>query len=173
MHPGDGPVADEHDGETAGRADHPIHATAVAIGDRCVLLRGPSGAGKSDLALRMLALDVSTLGAFGFNRGSRIKLVSDDQVILVRSDEQVMASAPESIRSRIEVRGLGIVPVQSTTDAVAVRLVVDLVALADVPRMPPEDETVGLLGCPVPLLRLHAFAASTPLTVTLALFRKI
>jgi HPr kinase/phosphorylase len=165
-------VADETNDETTAIGHHRIHATGIAIGDRCVLLRGPSGAGKSDLALRLLALDVSTLSAFGFNRGGRVKLVSDDQVILVRSGEQLMASAPETIRSRIEVRGLGIVPVQAASDAIAVRLVVDLVAQADVPRMPPEVETVDLLGSAVPLIHLHAFEVSTPLKVTLALFRQ-
>ncbi|MEC9182929.1 MAG: aldolase, partial [Pseudomonadota bacterium] len=31
-----------------------VHATAIAIDGKGVLLRGPSGSGKSDLALRLL-----------------------------------------------------------------------------------------------------------------------
>ncbi len=53
---------------TAGGVIPTVHATAVALAGRCVLLLGPSGAGKSDLALRLL------------DRGWR--LVADDRVVL-------------------------------------------------------------------------------------------
>ena len=53
---------------TAGRLL--LHATAVAIDGRAVLLRGASGSGKSDLALRLI------------DAGAR--LVADDQSELYR-----------------------------------------------------------------------------------------
>ncbi|MBI4723818.1 MAG: hypothetical protein HY765_02015 [Rhodomicrobium sp.] len=40
-----------------------VHATCVALGDTCALLRGPCGAGKSDLALRFLFLPADRLEA--------------------------------------------------------------------------------------------------------------
>ncbi|HEX3418624.1 MAG TPA: serine/threonine protein kinase, partial [Stellaceae bacterium] len=55
-----------------------VHATAIAIDGRAVLLRGPSGAGKSDLALRLI------------DGGAR--LVADDQVELRRAGERVVVT---------------------------------------------------------------------------------
>ncbi len=72
-----------------------VHATAVALGGRCVLLMGPSGAGKSDLALRLV------------DRGWR--LVADDRVVLTRENAGLWASAPPVLAGLIEVRGVGIV----------------------------------------------------------------
>jgi HPr kinase/phosphorylase len=149
-----------------------VHATAVAIGERCVVLRGASGTGKSDLSLRLLALDVATLGAFGFSRSGRVKLVADDQVALELVGGQLLASVPETIRSRIEVRGLGILAVQASAEPVPVRLVVDLVALSAIPRMPDAAATVDLVGCKVPQLQLNAFEPSAALKVALALLRQ-
>ena len=73
-----------------------VHATAVALGGRCILLLGPSGAGKSDLALRLV------------DRGWR--LVADDRVVLTRENGWLWASAPPVLAGLIEVRGVGIVP---------------------------------------------------------------
>src|SRR6202035_866821 len=39
-----------------------VHATAIAIDGRAVLLRGPSGAGKSDLALRLIDCGARLVG---------------------------------------------------------------------------------------------------------------
>jgi HPr kinase/phosphorylase len=133
-----------------------IHATAVAIGCDAVLLRGAPGAGKSDLALRMMGL----VRPFA--------LVSDDQVHLERHGDALAATAPRTLRGLMEVRGLGIARVPFIETA-RTRLVIDLVPLGEEPRMPPEGETVELLGVQLPRLRLHAFAASTPLKCALAL----
>lgn len=69
----------------------------------------------------------------------------------------------EPIRGLIEVRGVGLVRVE-TVAAARLVLIVDLVARADVPRLP-ERETADILGVGVPRLRLHAFDASTPLKI--------
>lgn len=71
-----------------------VHATTIAIDGAGVLLRGPSASGKSDLALRLI------------DDGAR--LVADDRTVLALRDGIVEASAPPSIRGKIEVRGLGI-----------------------------------------------------------------
>lgn len=146
-----------------------VHASCVAVspGDRRrfatasgrpadalgVLLRGPSGAGKSDLALRLL------------DQGAR--LVADDRTELQLTDGVLLARAPDTIRGRIEVRGLGISELEPLSD-VPVALVVDLVAGACVERMP-ERASCTILGVELPLVRFDPFEASTPAKLRLAL----
>ena len=72
-----------------------VHASTVASDGRAVLISGPSGSGKSDLALRLL------------DRG--FTLVSDDQTIVRRDGDRLVASAPPTIKGKLEIRGIGIV----------------------------------------------------------------
>ena len=130
-----------------------VHGTTVAIAGAGVLLRGPSASGKSDLALRLI--------------DDGAVLVADDRTVLSPGAGTVVASAPPSIAGRIEVRGLGIVPV-AAADAAPLRLVVDLVEPDGTERMPPARR-VALMGAELPLLRLAAFHASTPSKIRLAL----
>ena len=53
-------------------------------------------------------------------------LVADDQVWLVRNDGRILAKSPDTIRGKMEVRGVGIVEVKSLMEA-ELALVVDLV----------------------------------------------
>jgi serine kinase of HPr protein (carbohydrate metabolism regulator) len=139
---------------TAGLADCLlVHGTTVAVDGAAVLLRGAPGSGKSDLALRLL------------DRGAL--LVADDQTRLVRRGEAVVASAPETIAGRIEVRGVGILAVPSVAEA-PLRLVVDLVA-ADRGERLPEPRTVRLLGLEIPLLSVAPFEASAAVKLRYAL----
>src|SRR5580658_5234693 len=80
-----------------------VHATAVAIGARAVLLRGPSGSGKSDLALRLI------------DAGAR--LVADDRCQLSREADAIVVRAPAAIAGLIEVRGIGILGVDTVPEA--------------------------------------------------------
>src|SRR5262249_56480335 len=95
-----------------------IQATCVAVDGHGLLLRGPPGSGKSDLALRLI--------------DSGARLVADDGVELRREGLCLLArlpsTAPDSVRGRIELRGLGILPAPSVTEAPLV-LVIDLVPL--------------------------------------------
>jgi HPr kinase/phosphorylase len=120
------------------------HGTAVAIDGEAVLLRGPSGAGKSDLALRLI------------DRGAR--LVADDQTLLRRVGDRVIAGAPPPIAGLIEIRGIGIVTVEAI-DVVPLFLIADLIPLGEVERMP-ERTFETILGVPVPLIALAALEAS-------------
>lgn len=117
-----------------------------------VLLRGPSGCGKSDLALRLLGLGAG--------------LVADDQVRLCRRDDALMASAPDNLRGLIELRGLGLLRLETIPSA-EILLVADLVAREAVPRLP-EQRRLSLLGCDLAYVQLHAFDASAPLKILAA-----
>jgi len=142
-----------------------VHGTCVALGRAAALLRGPSGSGKSDLALRFLFL--ARRGPAALEPPT---LVADDQVQLQRDGNRILVKAPESIRGRIEVRGVGIVEVKSHPGA-ELALVVDLVSPEEVPRMPDGNEVARLLGVDVPLVRLAPWEASAPIKLAVALAR--
>jgi HPr kinase/phosphorylase len=130
-----------------------VHATAVAIDGRAVLLRGPPGCGKSDLALRLI------------DGGAR--LIADDQALLLRREGHILVRAPATIAGLIEVRGVGILGLDPL-DEVRLALVVDLVAAAQIERLPePRFETI--LGLAIPLLALAPFEASAAAKLSLAL----
>ena len=132
-----------------------IHATAVVIGNRCVLLRGPSSAGKSDLALRLI--------------DGGAMLVADDRTELIRKEGELIARCPSTITGKLEVRGVGILTLPYVSPA-TVSMVVDLVAPAEVERLP-ETACVELLGEQVRQVSLAPFEASAPAKVRFALER--
>lgn len=78
-----------------------IHGTCLTIGAEGVLLVGKPGAGKSDLALRLI--DQAGTGLSGRLREAR--LVADDQVIVRRAGDALVASAPPALRGKLEIRG--------------------------------------------------------------------
>lgn len=145
-----------------------MHATAVALGDRAALLRGRPGAGKSDLALRFLA-DASG-AALGVDLQRPRRLVADDQVLVSREGERLIARAPDTIKGKLEVRGLGITEVP-TVEAATVCLLVDLLAPSAVPRMP-DDRFETVLGLQIPVLTLAPFETTAAIKLALALSRK-
>jgi HPr kinase/phosphorylase len=142
-----------------------VHGTCVALGRGAALLRGPPGAGKSDLALRFLYLARRGPAAL-----EAPLLVADDQVRLVRAGARILATAPATIRGKIEVRGIGIVEVKSVAEA-ELKLVVDLVWPDQVERMPELDKSVQLLGLAIPVLPLRPWEPSAPIKLALALAR--
>jgi serine kinase of HPr protein (carbohydrate metabolism regulator) len=131
-----------------------LHATAVALDGRAVLISGPSGSGKSDLALRML------------DRG--FVLVSDDRTIVRKEGTRLVASAPETIKGKLEVRGVGIVEMEHKNN-LPVALVVELTR--DIQRMPDENRERMILGIAIPLVNIDAMTASAPSKVAVALDR--
>jgi serine kinase of HPr protein (carbohydrate metabolism regulator) len=133
-------------------APHQIHATAVAINGRGVLLLGPSGAGKSDLALRLI------------DRGA--ELIADDRVDLADDGACVVLSAPARIAGLIEVRGLDILHFAHVAAPLA--LCIELVAADAVDRLPESDAEL-FCGRTIPLIRLYPFELSAPIKVELAL----
>lgn len=131
-----------------------VHATTVAIDGRAVMINGPSGSGKSDLALRLI------------DRG--FTLVSDDQTLVRREGERLIASAPPTIAGKIEVRGIGIVDVETVSD-VPVVLMVELTS--DMQRLPDDARERPILGIALPLVSIDAMTASAAAKVALALDR--
>ena len=145
-----------------GAVDERVHATAIAVGRRGVLLRGPSGSGKSDLALRALALGPSAL------LHDQVKLIADDQVILTREPGGLIATAPTATRGRLEVRGVGMLEVAAAAQCEIV-LVADLVREGPIERFPDPWPVIHLLGYDVPLMRLLPFEDSAPAKLIAAL----
>ena len=130
-----------------------LHATCIAIEGFGALFRGPSGAGKSDLALRLI--------------DGGAQLVADDQVLLRRQGDILLAEPPAALAGRIEVRGLGIV-VLPWRAPVRLAVLFDLGGTAPIRRLP-EPETVCIGGLEFPLHRLAPFEASAPAKVRIAL----
>jgi len=131
-----------------------VHASTVAIDGRAVLITGPSGSGKSDLALRLI------------DRG--FILVGDDQTIVRRDGDRLVASAPARIAGKLEVRGIGIIEMETASD-VPVALLVELTS--EIERLPEDNRTSAILGVSLPLVSIDAQAASAPAKVALALDR--
>src|SRR5688500_17317694 len=131
-----------------------IHASTVAVDGRAVLITGPSGSGKSDLTLRLL------------DRG--FALVSDDQTIVRKIGDKLIASAPPTIKGKLEIRGVGIVDMDNIDD-VPVALVVELTS--DIQRLPDDSRERPVLGIRVPLISVDAMTASAASKVALALDR--
>src|SRR3954465_14377579 len=110
---------------TAGDAS--VHASAVLVGDRAVLIRGPSGAGKSRLAFDLLLA----------GRAGQIPpsvLIGDDRVYLLARNGQLAAQPVPELAGLIEIRGLGVRRCHYVQEAV-VGMVVDLCA-EDAERLP-------------------------------------
>jgi serine kinase of HPr protein (carbohydrate metabolism regulator) len=131
-----------------------VHASTVASEGRAVVILGPSGSGKSDLALRLL------------DRG--FTLVSDDQTLVKKDGERLVASAPPNIAGKLEIRGIGIVDMQTVSD-VPVALLVELTS--EIQRLPDENRERPVLGIKLPLISIDAMTASAPSKVALALDR--
>ena len=113
-----------------------LHASCVAVDGRGLLILGPSGCGKSSLALQMMALGAG--------------LVADDQVVLVRQDDLLWASAPPALHGLIEARGVGLLRAEMLDGAV-VHLAVDLGG--PMPPRLPERHTITILGKSIDLVQ--------------------
>jgi serine kinase of HPr protein (carbohydrate metabolism regulator) len=132
-----------------------LHASTVATDGRAVVITGPSGSGKSDLALRLL------------DRG--FTLVSDDRTIVKRDGDRLVASAPPNIAGKLEIRGIGIVDMETAGD-VPVALLVELTS--EIQRLPDENPERPVLGVKLPLITIDAMTASAPSKVALGLDRR-
>jgi HPr kinase/phosphorylase len=140
-----------------------IHASAVLVGARAVLIRGAAGSGKSSLAFALIR--AGQTGAIRFTR-----LVGDDRVRLEATHGCLLLRPAEALTGLIEVRGLGVRRVPFELVA-AVGLVVDLGA-ADAERLPTADSAVvEVLGVTLP--RLAVAPAADPVSLLFAALRTV
>ena len=132
-----------------------VHASAVRVGDRAVLIRGPSGAGKSRLAFELILA----------GRAGQIPqavLVGDDRVLLDTVAGELMVRPVRELAGLMEIHGLGIRRC-AFIEMARVGLLVDLAA-ADAERLPPPDVfQMAVRGVIIPRVAVRAGFAAFPL----------
>ena len=134
-----------------------IHASAVLIGAKAVLIRGPSGAGKSRLALDLIL--AAAQGPLPFAR-----LVGDDRVYVEAQAGRLLVRPAQQLAGLIEVRGLGIRRLAYEPMAV-VGVIVDLGG-PEQARLPgPADRKTVLESIEVPLLSVATGKSALPLVL--------
>jgi HPr kinase/phosphorylase len=134
-----------------------VHASAVKIGERAVLIRGPSGAGKS-----RLAFDLILAGRSG--QLPAAILVGDDRVRLDTVGRELWVRPVEELAGLIEIRGLGIRRLDFVTEAI-VGLVVDLAAI-DAERLPSSGALqISVSGVSLPRIPIDKGFSPLPLVV--------
>ena len=140
--------------DTAGAS---VHASAVKVGHRAVLIRGASGTGKS-----RLAFDLILAGRAG--QIPPAVLVGDDRVHLRASQGQLTVQPARELAGLIEIRGLGIRRCDFVEDAI-VGLVVDLAA-PDAERMPPPEALqTQISGTKIPRIPVGLGFAAFPIVI--------
>ena len=97
-----------------------IHASAVLVGARALLIRGPAGAGKSRLALSLLRAGAAKMLPF-------TRLVADDRTHVAATHGRLLVRPAPALAGMIEVRGLGLRVVPFEPVAV-VGTIIDLAA---------------------------------------------
>lgn len=136
-----------------------VHASAVLVGARAVLIRGPSGAGKSRLALELIGAGRAGLLLFA-------RLIGDDRVHLEAVGGRLVVRPAETLAGLIEVRGAGLLRLPYEPSGV-VGFVVDLGAAA-AERLPEADgKHTVIAGIMLPRLAVAPSAAA--LSAVLAL----
>lgn len=126
--------------------------TCVALKGRAILIDGASGSGKSSLALALI------------DRGA--VLVGDDGVSLRAEAGVLLASPAPATRGLIEVRGVGLVPMEAAQDmpvALLIRLTRN--AARYIETAPRE----ALLGVQIPLVELYPDSPVLALRTAMAL----
>ncbi|MFO1110786.1 MAG: HPr kinase/phosphatase C-terminal domain-containing protein [Bradyrhizobium sp.] len=134
-----------------------VHASAVLVGERAVLIRGPSGSGKSRLAFELILA----------GRSGQVPpaiLVGDDRVHLDTGSGNLIVRPARELAGLIEIRGLGIRRIKHVGEA-TVGLVVDLGA-EDADRLPAAEALIiRINGVNIPRIPVDLRYAPLPLIV--------
>lgn len=124
-----------------------LYGVMMSIYGRGVMIMGKSGIGKSELALDLI------------NRGHM--LVADDRIDVTRVHTSLICTAPNLLKRKLEIRGLGIMDVTRMFGANAflnrthLDFVIKLVKFEEMSnsdRLNPLNETADILGLEVPML---------------------
>jgi HPr kinase/phosphorylase len=137
-----------------------IHASAVLVGPRAVLIRGPSGSGKSRLAFALIQAGVNSVLPLA-------RLIGDDRVHIQATHGRLLVRPAATLAGLIEIRGLGLRRLPYEPVAV-VGLVVDLEA-PEGARLPEPTTVTSLAGVTVP--RLCAAPGADALGMLIAALR--
>jgi len=132
-----------------------VHASAVLVGAKAVLIRGPAGSGKSQLVWGLLKS--AAQGGLPFAR-----LVADDRVHVEKRSGRLLARPPQALAGMIEIHGLGIRRVEFEALA-AVGLVVDMAA--DDASRHPETAVTVVAGVTLPRLAVAKGMAALPMVL--------
>ena len=111
-----------------------IGTSAVAIQGRAVLIEGLPGSGKSSLALALI------------DRGA--VLIGDDGVTLANGADRVIVNPPPNITGKLEIRGVGIIDMETTSAPLALIFALE----PDAPRLAEGIEQREIFDCSVPVL---------------------
>ncbi len=122
-----------------------LHASAVQLGGKGVIISGASGSGKSALALELLRQVLRD--------GGDAWLIADDRVDVERRADELIAAPPAALAGLIEVRGSGIHPIKHISFA-RLHLAVELVEEPHALRMPPQAPKLLAHGIALPCLVL-------------------
>ena len=136
-----------------------IHASAVLVGAKAVLIRGASGSGKSRLALALL--QAAQAGQLRFAR-----LVADDRAHVEAVHGRLLVRPAQPLAGLLELRGIGIDRVEAEPVA-AVGWVVDLAA-EDASRLPEKAAREAVIeGIRLPRLAVASDREALPLLLAL------
>jgi HPr kinase/phosphorylase len=142
-----------------------IHASAVLIGPKAVLIRGPAGSGKSRLAWDLI--EAGAQGALPFSR-----LVADDRAYVEGRSGRLLVRPAAELAGMLEIRGLGIRRLLYEPLAV-VGLVVDLAA-ADAARLPAREAgKTEISGVTLPRLAVALDMVGLPLVLAVLKTRAV
>jgi serine kinase of HPr protein (carbohydrate metabolism regulator) len=132
-----------------------IHASAVLVGAKAVLIRGPSGSGKSRLAWNLIQ-------AGGQDGLPFVCLVADDRAFVEAQGGRLLVRPAPALGGMLEIYGLGIRQLAFEPLAV-VGLVVDLAA-EDAVRLPEPSKT-AISGISLSRIAIAAGMAALPLVL--------
>lgn len=136
-----------------------IHASAVLVGAKAVLIRGPSGSGKSRLALALL--QAAQAGQLAFAR-----LVADDRAHVEAVNGRLLVRPAPALAGLLELRGSGIHALAFEPVA-AVGWVVDLAA-EGAARLPEKAAREAVIeGISLPRLAVASGHEALPLLLAL------